>query len=476
MTTHQTTASAFAAFERKMRSAGLSQTFIDNFRFYYEQLVQGATGYISRQEAQPVEALPSYHELDASLQRAGEEALRRAFVLKLNGGLGTSMGIDGPKSLLPVKGELTFLDIIVRQVLALRKRFDVSIPLVLMNSFHTRDATLRALEAYPELKIQGVPLDFMQHMEPKVWKETLSPAEWPADPEKEWCPPGHGDIYPALIDSGMLSTLLDAGYEYAFVSNVDNLGAVLDLAILGHFAHNRIPFLMEVAQRTPADRKGGHLARSSDGRLILRESAQCPPEEEAEFQDIHLYRYFNTNNLWINLRALAETLERRHGVLGLPLIRNEKPIDPTDPTTPRVYQLETAMGSAIGVFEGAQAICVPRSRFAPVKKNSDLLVLMSDAYHLNEDYTLSLAPECNGTPPVATLDDRYYLLYEAMKARFPAGAPSLRRCISLTVRGDVTFGANVTVAGRVVIEAPEGEPLRIPDGAVLEEATSRDRS
>ena len=131
MTTHQTTASAFAAFERKMRSAGLSQTFIDNFRFYYEQLVQGATGYISRQEAQPVEALPSYHELDASLQRAGEEALRRAFVLKLNGGLGTSMGIDGPKSLLPVKGELTFLDIIVRQVLALRKRFDVSIPLVL---------------------------------------------------------------------------------------------------------------------------------------------------------------------------------------------------------------------------------------------------------------------------------------------------------------------------------------------------------
>lgn len=472
MTTHQTTTSAFAAFERKMRNAGLSQTFIDNFRFYYEQLVRGATGFISRKEAQPVETLPSYQELDTSWQRTGEEALSRALVLKLNGGLGTSMGMEGPKSLLPVKDDLTFLDIIVRQVLALRKRFHLPIPLVLMNSFYTRDATLRALKAYPELQEQGIPLDFMQHMEPKIWKESLLPAEWPVDPDKEWCPPGHGDIYTALVDSGMLNRLLDAGYEYAFISNVDNLGAVLDLAILGYVAERRIPFLMEVARRTPADRKGGHLARSSDGRLILRESAQCPPEEEAEFQNIDLYRYFNTNNLWINLRVLADLLERRHGVLGLPLIRNEKPIDPTDPTAPRVYQLETAMGSAIGVFEGAQALCVPRSRFAPVKKNSDLLVLMSDAYRLNEDYTLSLAPECNGTPPVVTLDDRYYLLYDAMKARFPAGAPSLRRCISLTVQGDVTFGAGVKVLGRVTVKAPGGETLRIPDGAVLDEATS----
>lgn len=476
MTTHQTTstpgngASIFAIFERKMRNAGLSQTFIDNFRFYYEQLVQGVTGYIPHEEAQPVETLPSYQGLDASLQHAGKRALSRTLVLKLNGGLGTSMGMDGPKSLLPVKGDLTFLDIIVRQVLALRRRFDLPLPLVLMNSFYTRTATLHALEAYPELKEQGVPLDFMQHMEPKIWKESLLPAAWPDDPDKEWCPPGHGDIYTALADSGMLKALIDAGYEYAFVSNVDNLGAVLDLAILGYCADRRIPFLMEVAQRTPADRKGGHLARSRDGRLILRESAQCPPEEEAEFQDIRLYRYFNTNNLWINLRALAELLERRHGVLGLPLIRNEKSIDPTDPTTPRVYQLETAMGSAIGIFENAQALCVPRSRFVPVKKNSDLLVLMSDAYHLNEDYTLSLASECNGTPPVVTLDDRYYLLYDAMKARFPAGAPSLRRCISLTVQGDVTFGAAVTVLGRVVVEAPEGKSLHIPDGAVLEEA------
>ncbi len=462
----QTTMSAFSMFEDKMRAAGISQTFIDNYHFYYDQLVEGATGYIDRSQALPVAELPVYAELGAAHVAAGKAALPRALVLKLNGGLGTSMGMDGPKSLLPVKDDLTFLDIIVKQTLHLRATTGARVPLVLMNSFATRAASLAALANHPHLA-QDVPLDFMQHMEPKIWKESLLPAEWPDDPEKEWCPPGHGDIYTALVDSGILRALLDAGYEYAFVSNADNLGAVLDLAILGYFAGEQIPFLMEVAQRTPADRKGGHLARSSDGRLILRESAQCPPDEEAEFQDIERFRYFNTNNLWINLRALADILDLQHGVLGLPLIRNEKPIDPAVPSTPRVYQLETAMGSAIGVFDGAQALCVPRSRFVPVKKNSDLLVLMSDAYILNDDFTLTLASECSDIPPVVTLDDQFYQLHSAMRSRFPAGAPSLRRCCSLTVRGDVLFGRDVVVHGSVTVTAPEGETLSIEDGALL---------
>lgn len=456
----------FSPFVQKMRNAGLSQTFIDNFHYYYTQLVKGATGFITQDEAQPVHDLPDYTMLHAGHRQAGAEALARAVVLKLNGGLGTSMGMDGPKSLLPVKDGLTFLDIIVRQNLHLRATTGARVPLLLMNSFATRAASLAALARYPELS-QDIPCDFLQHMEPKVWKDSLLPATWPEDPDKEWCPPGHGDIYTALVDSGMLQMLLDAGYEYVFVSNADNLGAVLDPAILGFFAATHIPFLMEVAERTAADRKGGHLARNRRGRLILRESAQCPPEEEAEFQDIQRYRYFNTNNLWLNLRALADLLSAQHDILGLPLIRNEKPIDPSDPTTPRVYQLETAMGSAIAIFEGAQALCVPRSRFIPVKKNSDLLVLMSDAYRLNPDYTLALAEELEGKPPVVTLDDRYYLLHAAMQARFPAGAPSLRRCTRLTVEGDVTFGANVTVVGDATVAAPAGETRHIADGATL---------
>jgi len=449
-----------------MRDAGLSQSFIDNFAHYYAQLVQGASGYITRAEAQPVADLPSYATLDAAMQQAGAAALAHTVVIKLNGGLGTSMGMDGPKSLLPVKGALSFLDIIVRQLLHLRATTGARLPLLLMNSFATRTASLAALAGFADFA-QDIPVDFVQNMEPKIWKDSLLPAAWPQDPEKAWCPPGHGDIYTALVDSGMLARLLEDGYEYAFVSNADNLGAVLDPAILGFVASQQLPFLMEVAERTAADRKGGHLARSSNGRLILRESAQCPPDEEAEFQDIQRYRYFNTNNLWLNLRALADLLAAQHGILGLPLIRNEKPIDPGDPATPRVYQLETAMGSAIAIFAGAQALCVPRARFVPVKKNSDLLVLISDAYQLNDDFTLALAPECDGRPPIVTLDDRYYLLHAAMRARFPAGPPSLRRCISLIVAGDVTFGGGVVVEGKVTVTAPEGETRRIEDGARL---------
>ena len=464
--TMQTTAD-FAPFARKMRRADLPQVFIDTFRYYYEQLVEGATGFITRKEAGPVGEVAQYAALGEQEAAAGRRALDRAIVLKLNGGLGTSMGMSGPKSLLQVKEGHTFLDIIVHQVLYLRRTTGARLPLLLMNSFSTREDTLAALRAFTDFE-QPIPLDFVQHKEPKVWKDSLSPAEWPADPDKEWCPPGHGDIYTALVTSGMLDLLLSQGYEYAFVSNADNLGAELDLPILGYLALNHVPFLMEVADRTPADRKGGHLAQRPDGQLILRESAQCPPDEEAEFQDIGRYCYFNTNNLWINLRALAARLEEHDGVMPLPLIRNEKPVDPSDPTSPRVYQLETAMGAAIALFEGAQAMRVPRSRFAPVKKNSDLLVIMSDAYTLGEDFRLRLAPERDGQPPVVALDDRYYQLYDEMIARFPHGAPSLLQCDELKVKGDVLFGRDVSVAGKVEISHEGDAQLHIPDGTALQ--------
>jgi UTP--glucose-1-phosphate uridylyltransferase len=226
---------------------------------------------------------------------------------------------------------------------------------------------------------------------------------------------------------------------------------------------------MEVAERTPADSKGGHLARRPDGGLILRESAQCPPAEMEAFQDIARYRYFNTNNLWINLPALQQELSARGGMLELPLIRNEKPVEPTQPDSERVYQLETAMGSAIGLFGGAQALEVDRSRFAPVKKNSDLLGLWSDAWVLTEAARLELAPEreAGWGAPVVKLDDRFYALIDDLRARFPHGAPSLLRARSLTVEGDVTFGAGIVVEGAATVRAPAGEPLRLPDNTYL---------
>lgn len=456
----------FAPFAAKMQQAGLPDLVIDAFRYSYAQLLHGETGYIPGDLAQPVAKAPDYERLDPKLANIGREVLARTVMLKLNGGLGTSMGMSGPKSLVPVKQGLSFLDITVRQVQHLRQTANIRMPLLLMDSFTTQEATLAALAACSDFE-QDLPFDFLQHKIPKIWKHDFSPAVWPDEPEKEWCPPGHGDIYAALVTSNMLAQLLEQDYTYLFVSNSDNLGAVLDPLILGYIADAEVPFLMEVAQRTSADRKGGHLAQQPNGQLILREAAQCPPEEIDDFQNIEKYRYFNTNNLWIHLPSLYAVLNQTNGVLDLPLIRNEKPVDPTRPDSPRVYQLETAMGSAIGVFQGAEALCVPRRRFAPVKKNGDLLALWSDAYELTEDYQIVVIPTLEGSAPTVTLDDRYFGLISDLLLRFPHGAPSLLQCTAFEVQGDVRFGRNVVVQGRVRLVNLGPEPMMIADETVL---------
>lgn len=464
------TEAMFAPFRLKMQQAGLSPLLIQSFAHYYSQLVAGETGYIRGTAAQPVPELPDRAEL-GTLPAEGQNALERLVVIKLNGGLGTSMGLDAPKSLLVVKDDLRFFDVIVRHILRLRKKMGVRLPLVFMNSYNTQQATSQALAEYPKIT-SDLPPDFLQNKVPKIWQKSLAPAAWPEDPDKEWCPPGHGDIYLTLHTSRLLEQMLENGYEYAFVSNADNLGATVDLEILGFFASQQLPFLMEVTDRTPADRKGGHLAQDPDGRLLLREIAQCPPDEIEEFQDISRYRHFNTNNLWVHLPSLRQKLDEKDGRLDLPMIRNSKPVDPTQPDSPPVYQLETAMGLAISAFENAQAIRVPRSRFLPVKKCNDLLALRSDAYRLTPEQRVELDPR-RGTddfpagPPAVELDPRYYQLIQQIEDRFPHGPPSLIRCRRFAVTGPFNFGDNLTATGDVALENPDDTPRHIPDGTTL---------
>ena len=450
-----------------MRAAGVADVAIDTFAQQLERLRAGETGVLAEAEIEPAATLPDADELPAD-DAGTRAALDRTVVIKLNGGLGTSMGMTAPKSLLEVKDGLTFLDITVRQILDLRARTGARLPLVLMNSFATRDASLAALARYDELPVAGVGADFVQSKAPKLDAATLEPVSWPADPGLEWAPPGHGDLYASLQSSGMLRALLDAGYDHAFVANADNLGAVMEPRILAWFAREEIPFLMEVADRTPADRKGGHLAQRAGGGLVLREVAQTPDEDLGAFQDIGRHRFFNTNTLWIDLRALAAILDERGGVLGLPMIVNRKTVDPGDAGSTPVIQLETAMGAAIDVFDGARAIRVPRTRFAPVKTTNDLLALRSDAYVLHGDGRIAVAPERDGAgAPLVELDGAHFKLLRDFDARFPAGAPSLVGCERLTVHGDVTFGAGVVVRGAVTVEQGDDGPRRIADGAVL---------
>jgi UTP--glucose-1-phosphate uridylyltransferase len=440
----------------KMRSGGVPDEAVRTFEHYYRQLAAGETGLLRESDIEPVEEVPDA----AALPGADPgQALARTVVIKLNGGLGTSMGMTRAKSLLEAREGLTFLDVVSRQVLALRERFGVQLPLLLMNSFATRDDSLAALERYGDLPVGGLPLDFVQNKEPKLLAENLTPATWEADPSLEWCPPGHGDLYTAMVTSGTLQALLDAGFRWAFVSNSDNLGAVLDPRILAWFAAEEIPFLMEVADRTEADRKGGHLAQRPDGGLVLREIAQTPDEDIDAFQDIARHRYFNTNNLWVDLEALDRVMRERSGVLGLPMIVNRKTVDPADSSSPAVLQIETAMGAAIDVFEGAQAVRVPRRRLAPVKTTSDLLVLRSDVYELQADGRVEPLVD---PLPVVDLSDEFKLV-DDFEARFPGGVPSLRAASRLTVRGDVVFGTNVAVRGAAEVEGPR----RVEDGSVL---------
>jgi UTP--glucose-1-phosphate uridylyltransferase len=452
----------------KMRADGVAEVAVKTFAHYYERLRAGEAGVLAESEIEPVAELPDADELPDD-EEGAREALRQTVVVRLNGGLGTSMGMTGPKSLLEVKDGLTFLDITVRQILHLRRRMDAPLPLVLMNSFATREASLAALEPYDELAVDGVAADFLQSKVPKLAADDLSPASWPAEPGLEWAPPGHGDLYPSLLSSGMLDALLEGGYRYAFVANVDNLGAVMEPRILAWLAREQIPFLMEVADRTAADRKGGHVARRPDGGLVLREIAQTPDEDVAAFQDTARHRFFNTNTLWIDLRALHDVLGEREGVLGLPMIVNRKTVDPGDASSTPVIQLETAMGAAIDVFGGARAIRVPRERFAPVKTTDDLLALRSDAYVLHGDGTIALAPERDGAgAPLVELDPKHYKLVRDFEARFAAGAPSLVGAERLTVRGDVAFGAGVVVRGAVTVEHDGDGQRRIDDGTLLD--------
>ena len=458
----------FRPFAEKMEKNGLLPVVIDTFRYYYTLLVRGETGLISKADIDPVrEDEIADAESLTGLEETGRIALERLVVIKLNGGLGTSMGLSRAKSLLEVKEGLTFLDVIARQILTHREKRRVNLPVVFMNSFSTEVDTLEALHPYERLST-GLPLTFVQHRFPKVLREGLAPAAWPSDPEMEWNPPGHGDIYTALVTSGMLKQLLDAGIRYAFVSNSDNLGAVVDENILAYFAENGFPFMMEVTDRTEADSKGGHLARFKNGRLTLREIAQCPEDELDAFQDVRLYRYFNTNTIWINLLALERLLEAHHNVIHLPMIRNPKTVDPKDDSTPGVYQIETAMGSAISTFDGASAIRVPRTRFAPVKKCHDLLALWSDCYVLTDDYLVIQNPERKAGTLILKLDSRYYKKIDQLRARFPWGTPSLVECKSLEVKGDVLFGQNVVVRGKVVISNHSEDQVTIPDGSLIE--------
>ncbi|VDD76423.1 unnamed protein product [Mesocestoides corti] len=487
-----------------------SDTLIDEATFLelYKRFVDQQHEYIDWMEIKQMDEsqIRNYEDIGMPEERDIINGLSHLVVVKLNGGLGTSMECCGPKSLISVSDEQTFLDLTLQQIETLNSRYNLDIPLVLMNSFNTQqdtDAYLRRIT-----KMNAKIYTFEQNRFPRLSEETGLPfaksmqLESPHDPA--WYPPGHGDIYRCLDESGLLKKFIKEGKSWMFVSNIDNLGATPDPVILCWLEEqktvngpNQADFVMEVTAKTKADHKGGTLVHYK-GELRLLELAQVPKEHMKDFLSPNKFNIFNTNNLWINLESMNSRIRTK--TLQMDLIVNRKALK----NGMRIIQLEEAVGAAIRSFKKPMGLKVPRSRFLPVKKTSDLVLLKSDLFS-SSDGNLIISPYRSiSTLPIVNLS-KHFQSVQDLHQRIP-NIPSMIELNHLTVFGDVTFGKNVVLkvgfynatvnlgkmgkeseqelsrypetcgtkaaeiyAGTVIIIAQDNEHIDIPDGSILED-------
>jgi len=448
---------------RKMEDRGVPRAVIESFLRKVEQS-RSEPAYVPLETVSTPDSDLILHEpadprRRKSLEARGERLLQKVVVVKLNGGRSTTMDGRVPKGILQAKDGLSYIEIIVRQIQSLRDALRCDVKLALMNSFFTHARTMEIVNRF-DIPVQS----FMQNQVPRLFEKTLQPLD--SGTEEDWAPPGHGDVYESLRQSGLLNDLRERGYRWAFISNLDNLAAFVDPWIVGMIDEENIHFLLEVTDRTPADRKGGTLV-VRNGNLDLLEIAQVAPEEKDSFMDIDRFRVFNTNNVWVDLDALADILES--GSLRLPLIQNRKSIFGT-----RVVQIETAMGAAISRFQRARGLRVSRERFFPTKKVADLFVLQSDACILDSLYRLQRNPRRPMSlpfMPTVSFGADFLSSPLEMESRFedPASV-SLVLADSLEVRGPAFFERDVRIEGHVRINAQPGALCRIPSGTVLRDA------
>ncbi|XP_054085664.1 UTP--glucose-1-phosphate uridylyltransferase isoform X2 [Zeugodacus cucurbitae] len=414
----------------------------------------------------PANAVMDYSKLNSPKNEQIRTMLDKLVVVKLNGGLGTSMGCHGPKSVIPVRSDLTFLDLTVQQIEHLNKTYDANVPLVLMNSFNTDEDTQKIIRKYTGFRVQIH--TFNQSCFPRISRESFLPVAKDCDVEKDidaWYPPGHGDFYDTFRNSGLLKKFIDEGREYCFLSNIDNLGATVDLAILNKLVGEErsaqpVEFVMEVTDKTRADVKGGTLI-NFENKLRLLEIAQVPKEHVDDFKSVKTFKFFNTNNIWAKLDAIDRVLRER--TLNMEIIVNNKTME----NGVRVVQLETAVGAAMKCFDGAIGINVPRSRFLPVKKTSDLLLVMSNLYHLKNGSLVMSPQRMFPTTPLVKLGENHFSKVKEFLGRFDK-IPDIIELDHLTVSGDVTFGRGVSLRGTVIIIANHGDRIDIPAGAILD--------
>ena len=463
------------AVTTRLQDINASPALIYSFQRQLDLLMQPESAVISEADIIPVTEVPELADYPDVPDEDAAAALAKVAVLKLNGGLGTTMGVDSAKSLLEVHGGFSFLDLITKQISTIRAEHEVELPLYFLNSFKTEADSIAKLKESAEFSVDAETNSLLQNQVPRLDAKTLRPIKNPDNPEAEWCPPGHGDLFLVLFESGVLKKLAAEGYEILQVSNSDNLGATVCPRIATNFLASESDFLMEVASRTVSDRKGGHLVKARGGeKLRLRESAQVATADVEAASDISRHQFFNTNTIWLKIPALLKMLTQHEGVLPLPLIRNVKPhhlvfhemsegkgIKNDTPTTDFI-QLESALGSAIELFDNASLLHVPRSRFSPVKTCDDLLLRRSDCYSVSEAGELVRTVD---DVPYVQLDPRFYNTVQMLEERFET-VPSLQDASVFKVFGNCFFGADVVVHGNVELIAGS-KPEQIAAGSIL---------
>ena len=444
----------------KERLATDMDNFFALFRRYLNDKAKGNVLQWNRIAPPHPEQVVDYNKL---ANTESVDFLKKLAVVKLNGGLGTSMGCVGPKSVIEVRDGMSFLDLSVRQIEYLNRTYNVSVPFVLMNSFNTDEDTSNIIKKYEGHNIDI--MTFNQSRYPRVLRDSLLPAPKKWDSQiSDWYPPGHGDVFESLYNSGTLDKLLKRGVEIIFLSNADNLGAVVDLRILQHMVESKAEYIMELTDKTKADVKGGTII-DYDNSVRLLEIAQVPKEHTNEFKSIKKFKYFNTNNIWLNLHAIKRVVENNE--LAMEIIPNNKsiPADKKGESDVNIVQLETAVGAAIRHFKNAHGVNVPRRRSLPVKTCSDLMLVKSDLYSLKHGQ-LVIDPDRFGGAPLIKLGNDFKKVSDFQKRI--GSIPKILELDHLTITGAVNLGRGVVLKGTVIIVATEGQTIDVPPGSILE--------
>lgn len=436
-------AAALAALREKCKplelSKGAEDKLISMFKAAFSKDSESEIVWDYVKPLTPNEQFP-YEELAEPTDP--KAILDQLVVVKLNGGLGTTMGCTFPKSLIKCTDGQTFFDITAQQIREINEKYGTDVPLVLMNSFNTDDLMKPHIGTIKGVRV----LTYNQNKFPRIYEDTLEPVPANKDaPLSEWNPPGHGDVYHCLRDSGLLDKFLAEGRRYMFVSNIDNLGARIDLKILHKVVSENRSYAAETVLKTPDDWKGG-MPILYKGRVKLLETAQVPNGHMDDFTNVKIFDIFNSNNMWVNLATLKKSLDE--DTLVLDVIKNRKVYNGRN-----IIQLEAAAGSAIQSFPDSISVKVPRSRFLPVKSCNELLMMRSDLYVRNGgEFILDPVRAEKGLPLPSVKLGKAYQFVSDFEKHFEA-VPSLRLVNALEVDGDITFGPGVVIEGNVTIKA-----------------------